>query len=51
MHVISLKDFKATDIFKSIENKLKNNYEITDEDIASLQLIIYTDFSELNLKS
>jgi predicted transposase/invertase (TIGR01784 family) len=50
MHVISLKDFKARDIFKSIENKLKNNEEITDEDIASLQLIVYTDFDESKLE-
>lgn len=46
MHMISLKDFKARTIFKNIENKLKNNEEITDEDIASLQVIIYTDYDE-----
>ena len=46
MRLISLKDFKAKDIFKNIEDKLKNNDEITDEDIASLQLIVYTDFDE-----
>lgn len=46
MRLISLKDFKAKDIFKNIEYKLKNNDEITDEDIASLQLIVYTDFDE-----
>lgn len=50
MHMISLKDFKAKNIFKNIENKLKNNDEITDEDIASLQLIIYTDFDESDLE-
>ncbi|WP_410319838.1 Rpn family recombination-promoting nuclease/putative transposase [Methanobrevibacter sp.] len=50
MHVISLKDFKAKDIFKKLENKLKNNQEITDEDIASLQLIVYTDFEESKLE-
>ena len=50
MHVISLKDFKAKDIFKKLENKLKNNEEITDEDIASLQLIVYTDFEESKLE-
>ena len=44
MHMISLKRFKAKDIFKKIEDKLKNNDEIEDEDIASLQLIVYTDF-------
>lgn len=47
MHVISLKDFKASTIFKNIENKLNNNEKITEEDIASLQLIIYTDYDEL----
>ena len=46
MYVISLKNFKARDIFKKIENKLKNNVEITEEDIASLQVIVYTDFEE-----
>ena len=50
MYVISLKDFKAKDIFKKLENKLKNNQEITDEDIASLQLIVYTDFEESKLE-
>ena len=50
MHVISLKDFKAKNIFKKLENKLKNNQEITDEDIASLQLIVYTDFEESKLE-
>lgn len=50
MHVISLKDFKAKNIFKKLENKLKNNEEITDEDIASLQLIVYTDFEESKLE-
>lgn len=47
MHVISLKDFKAITIFKNIENKLNNNEKITEEDIASLQLIVYTDYDEL----
>ena len=50
MHVISLKDFRAKDIFKNIENKLKNNEKITDEDIAALQLIVYTDFTESKLE-
>ena len=49
MHVISLKDFKANEIFKSIEDKLKYNRKISDEDIASLQLIVYTDFDESKL--
>ncbi len=49
MHMISLKNFKAKDIFKKIEDKLKNNDVITDEDIASLQLIVYTDFDESKL--
>lgn len=47
MHVISLKDFKASTIFKNIENKLNNNEKITEDDIASLQLIVYTDYDEL----
>ena len=50
MHMISLKDFKANDIFKNIENKLENNNEISDEDIASLQLIIYTEFKKSKLE-
>ena len=49
MHLISLKEFKAKDIFKNIEDKLNNNDEITDEDIASLQLIVYADFDESKL--
>ncbi len=44
MHVISLKDIKAKDIFKRIEDKRYNH--ISDEDIAALQLIAYTDYSE-----
>ena len=50
MHVISLKDFKAKEIFKSIEDKLKNNEKITDGDIAALQLIVYTDYDESKLE-
>ena len=50
MHVISLKDFKAREIFKCIEDKLKNNGKITDEDIASLQVIVYTDYEESELE-
>ncbi|MBE6490830.1 MAG: hypothetical protein E7Z83_08240 [Methanobrevibacter sp.] len=50
MHVISLKDFRASEIFKSLEYKLKNNEKITDTDIASLQLIVYTDFEEPKLE-
>ena len=50
MHVISLKDYKAREIFKSIEDKLKNNEEIIDMDIASLQVIVYTDYEESQLE-
>ena len=50
MHMVSLKNFKAEDIFKSIEDKLKNNEKIDDEDIASLQLIIYTEYEESKLE-
>lgn len=50
MQMISLKDFKAKEIFKNIENKLKNNEAITDEDIASLQLIVFTDYNESELE-
>ena len=50
MHVISLKDFKANDIFNNFEDKLQNNDVITDEDIAALQLIVYTDFDETKLE-
>ena len=50
MHVISLKDFKASEIFKSIEDKLKNNEKGTGMDIASLQLIVCTDFDESKLE-
>ena len=50
MHMVSLKEFKAKEIFNNIENKLKNNIQVSDEDIASLQLIIYTDFTEPPVK-
>ncbi len=50
MHMISLKRFKAREIFKNIEYKLKNNEKITDEDIASLQVIVYTDYEESQLE-
>lgn len=50
MHVISLKNFKAEVIFNNIEDKLRNNEKITDGDIASLQLIVYTDFEESKLE-
>ena len=46
MNIISLKNFKAEEIFKNVENKLKNNDAITDEDIAALQLIAYTSYTE-----
>ena len=50
MHMISLKDIKAEKIFKTVEDKLNNNEEITDEDIASLQVIVYTDYDESKLE-
>ena len=50
MHVISLKDYKAMEIFKNNENKIKNNEEVTEETIACLQLIAYTDYSEPTLE-
>ena len=50
MHIISLKDIKAQEIFKNIENKIKYNLEITDGEIAALQLIAYTDYSESTLE-
>ena len=50
MQMVSLKEFKAEEIFNNIENKLKNNVQVSDEDIASLQLIIYTDFTEPQVK-
>ena len=46
MNVISLKNTKATDIFNRINNKLKHKKKINEEDIAALQLIVYTDFEE-----
>ena len=46
MRMISLKDFKASEIFKDIEDKLKNKEVIADDDIASLQVIVYTDYDE-----
>ena len=48
MHVISLKDIRAEDIFKRIEDKNYNH--ISDEDIAALQLIAYTDYDETTLE-
>ena len=50
MNVISLKDIKATDIFKKIEHKLKYRKKITEEDIAALQLIAYTSYTETTLE-
>ena len=50
MHVISLKDIRADDIFEKIENKMKNKEKISEEDIASLQLIVYTDYEESPLE-
>ena len=50
MHVISLKDFKAREIFKCFEYKLKNNGKISDEDIVSMQGIVYMNYeSEFEL--
>ena len=40
--MISLKKFRATEIIKNIENKQC----ISEEDIASLQLIAYTEYDE-----
>ena len=48
MHVISLKDIKAKDIFNKLENKKYN--QVSDEDIAALQLIAYTDYEETTLE-
>lgn len=50
MHVISLKRIKAKEILKKIEYKIKNNKDISDENIASLQLIAYTTYSETTLE-
>ena len=50
MKVISLKDIKATDIFNKIEYKLKYRKKITEEDIAALQLIAYTNYAETTLE-
>lgn len=50
MHVISLKDYNAREILKSVEDKIRNNETVTDETIACLQLIAYTDYSESTLK-
>ena len=50
MNVISLKDIKATDIFNKIEHKLKYRKKITEEDIAALQLIAYTSYTETTLE-
>jgi len=49
MKVISLKNFKAREILKSIENKIDNNEEVSSKDLACLQLIAYTDYSEKTL--
>ena len=50
MKVVSLKNYEAKEIFKTVENKLKNNEQITDEDIAALQLVIYTNYTESKLE-
>ena len=48
MHVLSLKNIKAKDIFKRFEGKKYN--QLTEEDIAALQLIAYTDYPEPTLE-
>ena len=50
MNVISLKNIKAKEILNRIEDKIKSNKEITQKDIASLQLIAYTDYDETPLE-
>ena len=50
MQVISLKHIHAEDIFKNIKNKIKYNLPITDEDIASLELIAYTNYNNTTLE-
>lgn len=50
MNVISLKHIEAKEIFKTIENKIKYNREITSKDIAGLQLIAYTSYDETTLE-
>ena len=49
MHMISLKDIDAEEIFKNIENKIEHNQDIGDEEIAALQLIAYTEYKESTL--
>ena len=46
MHVISLKNYKAKEILKNVENKIENKEEVSDDDIAALQLIAFTDYDE-----
>lgn len=46
MQVISLKNIQAEEILKKIKYKIIHDNEITDEDIASLELIAYTDYEE-----
>ncbi|WP_298501724.1 hypothetical protein [uncultured Methanobrevibacter sp.] len=46
MKVISLKHINAKDIIENIEKKLSAKKEISDEDIAALQLIAYTAYDE-----
>ncbi len=50
MKIISLKHFKASKILKNIEDKIKSNDKISEEDIAALQLIAYTDYEEPTLE-
>jgi predicted transposase/invertase (TIGR01784 family) len=49
MHMISLKDIGAEEIFKNIENKIEHNQDIGEEEIAALQLIAYTEYKESTL--
>lgn len=44
MNVISLKHLNGKEILNNIENKIENNEKIAEEDIAALQLIVYTDY-------
>lgn len=50
MNVISLKHIEAKNIFKTIEEKIKHNKEITEDDLAGLQLIAYTNYEESTLE-
>ena len=49
MHVISLKNREATEILKNVEDKIENKEEVSDSDIAALQLIAFTNHSKPTL--